>query len=183
MKKKSTGLFAALVIAFGVLCLSACTTTGTSTASVSKAPKGEVFENPSPEFSIRHPSYWNKGKLGKSDYLYIETGEYALPNMRFSKNSFITDATTPEQGGQYLMDALVRSSNASGCKVLYSKAVVLSDGTPAIETEVQWNHPQLVLYTCSVLVKKGDVGLTLSVTDMKSVHEQYKAYLRTIIIK
>jgi hypothetical protein len=184
MKKMSKGLLVAFMVAVIAMFLSSCTSTGTGKASVAgaKKVKGKLYENTSPELTIRYPSSWKAGKKRAEDYLYVVTGQYALPNMRVYSSS-IKAGTTPEEAGKTIIAGLEKSFKATKCKVLYAKEITLADGTRAIETEVQWKHPDVMLYSCTLQAIKGDVAVTASITDMYKVRESNKEYLRTLLIK
>jgi hypothetical protein len=183
MKKMVKGLLLVLSLALSVWFLSACTSTGKGTAPVAEGAIGPLFENQSPAFSINYPSNWKKGKKGENDFLFLKTGAYGLPNMRVSKSSSFTSSTTPEQAAESAVETFITKFKAKKCKVLYTKAITLADGTPAVETEIKWNHPSTVLYTCNIQAEKGGVAITAGCTDMMKVSEKNKAYLRTLLIK
>ncbi|MCK5685651.1 hypothetical protein KAJ27_16075 [bacterium] len=184
MKKFSKELMTVLCVALCALFLQACMSTGTGKASVVEGNKsiGPLFENQVPGFSINYPSSWKKGKLKGTDYLFLKTGIYGLPNMRVSKNATHTESTTPEQAAKAAINTFVKNYKAKNCKVLYTKRITLADGTPAVEMEIQWKHPDIMLYSCLVQTKKGDVALTATTTDMAKVKEKNKAFIRTLII-
>jgi hypothetical protein len=71
---------------------------------------------------------------------------------------------------------LRKNYEATGFQTLYERDIKLSDGTPAYEFEIKWNHPAILLYTYYVVVIKDKKVVTISVTSSDPISADLKKY-------
>ncbi|MBW1848028.1 MAG: hypothetical protein JRJ27_13000, partial [Deltaproteobacteria bacterium] len=141
----------------------------TSCAGLKVGPAKYVHKNPS--FSITYPSDWTKG-IDPESLLFAYTGPYKLPDLRVKK---ATSLGSPEDSAKSLCAVLKKGSKAQTCKILYTKKITLSDGTPAHEVYVEWRHPQVMLHSTQVKAEKGKTAISAVITNMGEIDEGLKA--------
>jgi hypothetical protein len=141
-----------------------------------------VFESKSPAFSVQYPLGWQKDKPRiEAELLYVYTGEFKVPTMNVSKADM---TASPDEYAKATCEFLKNTYGSPSCRVLYAKKSKLADGTLAYEAELEWRWPGWnILYTCSVVAKKGDTSLSVSMTDLERISEDYKKFLYNISIK
>jgi len=71
---------------------------------------------------------------------------------------------------------LVKKYKAANCNTLYERDIKLSDGTPAYEFEIKWNHPDILLYTYLVFAFKDKKMVAISVSTGNPVSNDLKKY-------
>jgi hypothetical protein len=133
----------------------------------------ETFTNPSPKFTIEVPK-WKKDKsLNPASVLRLVTGPDGTPNVDVAVAD-LTEGTTFKDFPKSLIAYLGDNYQSSREKVLYEKEITLSDGTPAYEFEVQWDHPAIMIFTYQLVVLKDKKAITVAVSSFAKVSNDLK---------
>lgn len=175
MKKVSKSLLIRMLVA-GTLLMSFA-------FAATAEPEGKKYENASPAFSVMTPSGWDGADKMDGDHFALQTGPYKLPSFYISNPKYYVDQSTLKSLTEGAGEVLKAKYQATNIEILYAKEIKLVDGTPAFEAEIKWQHPQVLLYSTHVWVKKGDVRIVAIMTDMDAVSTPLKAYLYTLSIK
>ena len=180
MKKTYDILFFSLAILLGITLFPACTT---FTKKSAPAPvlriEGNLYEHKSPAFFIVYPMSWKEAKPDGDAFFKVASGAIGIPSINIGSQEM---DQSPQDTGKGLCKDI--STMGTNCRIIYSKKISLADGTPAFETLAIWDHALMPgVNTCRVVAKKGDTCISVSLTDIGQIKEEYKDYMYSLIIK
>jgi hypothetical protein len=155
---------------------------GPSNETASGGRDTETFSYKSPAFTMTVP-LWDKQKSPDSSVVLRRIGTPdGLPSIDVGV-SFRPNGIAYKDLATGFIRNVVTIWKASNCKTLYEREINLKDGTPAYELEVQWKHPQALIYTYVVYAFKNNRMISVSVSSGRKVDDKLKQYPLSLTLK
>ena len=152
-----------------------------SVAVLGNGLKGKVYTYETPGFSIIYPETLSAGEPDPGCLFTAKGSMFGIPKMNVLKEKAFA---SPEDVAKDTIRIVEEGKGAKNCKVVYAKKTTLSDGTPAFEIMITWDHPMIPgLYTVKTIAQKGDVIIGASITDDKEISESTIQFLKSLKIE
>jgi len=131
----------------------------------------------SPNFTLTLPS-WDKSPNTKNPDSVVRLAADPLEVTTLDAGVSVLLQEKPffKYMPKYVIAFLRRNYDATGLQILYERDIKLSDGTPAYECEIKWNHPAVLLYTYYVHAFKDKKVVTIAVTSDEQIQDTLKKY-------
>lgn len=122
-----------------------------------------LYVNQWPVFSLAYPVEWQE-KMPEPRFVFRAEASEGIPSLRIS---VIPGLDMPlENATAFFLPVLEKMGQ--NIKVIYDKAVVLEDGTPGWEMEIEWVPPgSPKLNTLFLTVKSEDAWIAVALSDTK----------------
>ena len=143
----------------------------------------ETFVNESPHFTLTFPKWMDSPNSKNPDSVLRKTRDaWELTTLDVGVSDLPAGASYKD-----LVPGLIEFFKdkymAAKFNTLYEREIKLTDGTPAYELELKWQHPSVLLYTYELVVFKDKKMVTVSVTDNKEVSDKLKQIPMSLTFK
>jgi len=143
----------------------------------------ETFVNKSPHFTLTFPK-WMPSENSKNPDSVLRRARDAWEITTLDVGvSDLPEGAAYKDLAPGLIEFFKDKYFATNFKTLYEREIKLTDGTPAYELEVKWQHPSVLLYTYELVVFKDKKMVMVSVTDNKEVSDKLKQIPMSLTFK
>lgn len=149
----------------------------------SQAMADETVSNKEPAFTVTVPSWNNSTKSRNPNSIARKVADPDEVTSLEVSVMPLTEEKTFKEVTQDVVAFFEDTYDASDCEILYERNIKLSDGTPAYELEVKWQHPAILLYTYEVVVFKDKKMVTVSMTSYEKIPDKLKKYPLSLTFK